>query len=174
MKYKGLFTQYINDLAQKTPTPGGGSAGSLIFCIGVSLIQMAVNFSITRKNKKRLKRAIFIFDKEKEKIFSYIDLDGEIFNKVIKSKGSLRKKFVKDLENITFELGKSCIKILLKANKIEFLIKTNILSDFYIGCKCIKVALFASVKNMEANEGFFFLKSRRKINYLKKYLNKIR
>ena len=44
------LVRYIEELASKTPTPGGGSAAALAACLGVALISMAANF--TRGNEK--------------------------------------------------------------------------------------------------------------------------
>lgn len=44
------LVRYIEELASKTPTPGGGSAAALAGCLGVALISMAANF--TRGNEK--------------------------------------------------------------------------------------------------------------------------
>ncbi len=166
-QYRSLLKGYINDLAKKTTAPGGGSAASLIFCVGASLIEMAIAFSLNKHNPKKLRSTLRLLRKERDRVFPYIDLDGDIFNKAIKEKGLLRKKIAKDLERITFNLGKSCVKVLTESKRIKPFIKKSILSDFDIGLKCIRVSLFASIKNMEANQKFFSLRSGKKINYLK-------
>jgi len=78
------------------------------------------------------------------------------------------------LNNITFDLGSSCIRILTAAAGIRRLIKKGIMSDFDIGIKCVRIALFASVKNMEANSKFFGIDNAARTRYLKSYLKKIK
>jgi len=169
-QYGSSLKGYIKDLAKKTTACGGGSAASLVFCVGASLIEMAIAFSLNKHNSKELKGFLKLLRKEKEKVFLYIDLDGDIFSRAMKEKGVLRKKIARDLERITFNLGKSCVKVLTELKKIKPFIKKSILSDFDIGLKCIRVSLFASIKNMEANQKFFSLRSGKKINYLKRFL----
>ncbi len=173
MGYSTLFESYLNDLSSRSSAPGGGSAASLVFSIGVSLIEMAVNFSINKDNKHRLNKSLSLFKRTEKKVLSYVDLDADIFREVLKLKGAKRKSFLRKLNNITFDLGVSCIRILTAATGIRRLIKKGIMSDFNIGIKCIRVALFASVKNMEANSKFFGIKNTAKTKYLRKYLKKI-
>jgi formiminotetrahydrofolate cyclodeaminase len=43
--YKDALEKYLNDLASKKSTPGGGSAAGLVGALGVSLISMVSHFS---------------------------------------------------------------------------------------------------------------------------------
>jgi len=173
MGYSTLFKSYISDLSSKSSAPGGGSAASLIFSIGASLIEMAINFSINKSNKYRLNKFVSSLRRIKKKVFSYVDLDADAFSEVLKSKGKKKKGALRRLNNITFDLGSSCIRILTAAAGIRRLIKKGIMSDFDIGIKCVRIALFASVKNMEANSKLFGVDNAARARYLKSYLKKI-
>ena len=172
MSYHRLFEGYINDLSKKSSAPGGGSAASLVFVLGVSLMEMAVNFSINKDNKRKLNKIVSLFRKVKAKALSYVDLDASVFRQALKSKGRNKKYAIRRINNITFDLGDSCIKILTAVSGIRGLINRGIKSDFDIGIKCVKVALFASVKNMDANSKFFGIENSIKAGYLKKHLKK--
>ncbi|MBU0503331.1 MAG: cyclodeaminase/cyclohydrolase family protein [Candidatus Omnitrophota bacterium] len=54
--------KYVNDLAGKFSAPGGGSAACLVSCLGVSLLEMAVNFTLGKsafaKYNKSLKKTL--------------------------------------------------------------------------------------------------------------------
>ncbi len=56
------LVKYIEDLAAKMPAPGGGSAACLVSCLGISLLEMAVNFTLGKnayaKYNKSLKKAL--------------------------------------------------------------------------------------------------------------------
>ena len=172
MGYRELFEGYLDGLSRKSSAPGGGSAASLVFSIGVSLMEMAVNFSINKENKHKLGKSVSLFRAEREKIFPYIDLDADIFRQVLETKGQERKNALRKLNDITFDLGTSCIKILRASNSARKLIKKGIMSDFDIGVECVKVALFASVKNMEANRRIFGIKNTAKTKYLENHMRK--
>ena len=169
MKYERLFKKYLKDLASKTPAPGGGSAGALSFCLGVSLIEMALNLSTDKKDKK-LKKLFLSLKKVKDKVLPYIDLDGEVFIRALNAKKDKRKEFCKKLNIIIFNLGKMCVKILSSSDSIEKNIKKYIISDFYIGLSFVKTALISSVKNLEANAKMFGLNNNERINFLSKRL----
>jgi|GEM_PF-759805 len=172
MTYRDKFSQYLKDLASKSPVPGGGSAASLVFCLGVSLIEMAINFSMG-KNKTTLKDTVLRLEKVKSKVLDYVDLDGAIFNKALKAKDPRKKKkILKDLEKITFDLGNNCIKILMITKAARTFIKKSILSDFDIGQACLKLTILACIKNLEANSNIFGVWDKKRINYLKGYLKK--
>lgn len=170
MKYKKQFSRYLNDLGAKSPTPGGGSAANLVFCLGVSLMEMAVNFSIN--NNRKLKGALCVFKNIKDKVLPVVDSDSEIFLRALKAKNKDKKRAYRELAKITFALGSNCIKILIVAKAIRVFIKKNIISDFDLGSECLKVALRASIKNLEANSSIFASQDKKKISYLKGYLKK--
>lgn len=62
MYYNKTLKKYIEDLAAKMPAPGGGSAACLVSCLGISLLEMTVNFTLGKsayaKYDKSLKKAL--------------------------------------------------------------------------------------------------------------------
>jgi len=94
--YRKNFKSYFSDLAKLKPSPGGGSAICLSFCLSVALIEKAVNYSIstrlkTAKDKaknKRLKSGLKILAGLRTKIYPYIDKDAVIFKKIMSSYGA--------------------------------------------------------------------------------------
>lgn len=152
-QYAGRFTTYLTDLAAKKPAPGGGSVICLAFCLGVSLIEKAVNYSAV--NISNIERVLKILNKNKKHIQPYIDLDGEYFEQIFKHKGARRNYFLKKSEKIIVDTGKACLDIFSLTQEIETLIKKSISSDFYIGLDLLKIALNGCIANLEANENIF-------------------
>jgi formiminotetrahydrofolate cyclodeaminase len=168
--YRDKFRNYLQDLSKKMPHPGGGSVASLNFCLGVSLLQMALNFS-----SPDLKEVVKKLEKVKNEIFPFIDLDGEIFTKLINEKApAKKKKLLKEAQQLSFDIGKKCNKILTIAKKVHSKVKKSIESDFYIGLKLLETALFASLKNLEVNQRIFKVSNRRKVSLLKRYLEEFK
>ncbi len=69
MSYKEQsLKKYLDDLAEKLPAPGGGSAAALNAAIGAALISMVVNFTLGKSRyakyeeelKKNYKNSKFI------------------------------------------------------------------------------------------------------------------
>ena len=75
--YKGKFKNYLDDLGKRIPSPGGGSAVCLAFCMGISLIEKAINYSLILKAKdlksknknKKLKDTLVKLVKLKKRIY---------------------------------------------------------------------------------------------------------
>jgi formiminotetrahydrofolate cyclodeaminase len=164
--YKKNFNEYLDELGKKTPHPGGGSGAALVFCLGVSLIQMSIAYSIPRPF--RINKTLRLMRK---KIFPFIDRDGQVFAKVVKSKNkSEKRKWLGSAQKLTFEVGEYCHKLFLVARSVRGKIKSSIESDFYIGLKLAESALYSSIKNLEANQRMFQVDNTKKISRLKRYL----
>jgi formiminotetrahydrofolate cyclodeaminase len=152
--YSSRFRSYLYDLAKRRPAPGGGSVIVLAFCLGLSLIEKALNYSLDERVDK-LKRSIFTLRLLRNKIFRYIDLDGELFEKILREKGTTRAHYLKQSEKILIDLGKSSIRAFLLAKGVENAIKKSIISDFSIGIELVRVSLMGCVLNLEANAFLF-------------------
>jgi len=154
--YRTSFKKYLDDLGKRKPSPGGGSAVCLVFCIGISLIEKAINFSSPAKFKNELKKLQTL----KKKVYPSIDKDGLIFAKIIGSKGKKRAQFIRLSEGLSIDLGRGSLAVFSLAKDLESGIKKSIISDFNIGLECIKVALLGCILNLEANQRMFGRKSK--------------
>lgn len=166
--YKGKFKDYLNDLGKRKPSPGGGSAVCLIFCTGISLIEKAINYSLIlspkspsdKSKNKKLKSTLAKLDKLRKRVYSYIDRDGYLFNKIMSSKGQRRKKFIAQSEKIIIDVAKASGTVFSLAKEVESGIKKSIISDFNIGLEFINSALFGCILNLEANSIIFGKKNK--------------
>jgi len=153
MIYQNKFKRYLNDLAAKKPAPGGGSAVSLVFCLGAALIEKALKYSVT--SNKTFSPEIKRLSKLRERILTYSDLDGQLFSEIFKSKDAKKIEAVKNSEKIVVDIGKSCLVVLDLVKKVEFFVKKGIISDFIIGRETIVVVLEGCILNLEANSKMF-------------------
>jgi len=158
---------YLNDLAARQPAPGGGSAAAFSLCMGISLIEKAVQYSASQ-NKRLCGRAKAL-EVIRRKTLRYIDLDGIIFEQFIHAEKERKAIFLKKSEALIATIGTRCYAVYVLAQKVESDIKKSIISDFYIGLACIRVALCGCVYNLEANS-VFFGKNNRMIGIFKRYL----
>ncbi|MCK4916928.1 MAG: cyclodeaminase/cyclohydrolase family protein [Candidatus Omnitrophica bacterium] len=178
-KYKSNFKDYIHDLGKREPSPGGGSAVCVAFCMGASLMEKAVNYSLNLKkndkktiiHNKKLKTTIIELQTLKKGVFPYIDKDGYIFEKIIKTKGEKKEQFIEQSEFIIYEVATACENMFCLAKKIESGIKKSIESDFIIGLELVRTALLGCILNLEANSKISGKKNK-SINKFKKSLNK--
>jgi len=164
-EYKDLFQDYLLDLGKKTPNPGGGSCAALGFCLGISLLQMALNYSLPDPAEETEK-----LQQLADEVYPVIDEDGRIFAALVKEKDvQARKVLIDKAQEMVLRLGENCYQALQTARKIEKNIKKSLASDFYLGLKFIETALFASIQNLNSNQLMFKLDNRELIGRLEKY-----
>ncbi len=148
-KYQKNLKKYLNDIAAKRPAPGGGSAAALSFCLGLALIEKAMNYSLNKSPS--FNKEIFALKKLRNNIAVYINKDGEIFEKFMKAQGRGKLYFLKQSNHLIQNLGNACIKSFCLVKKVESGIKKSIISDFYIGLYFVKLSLKACILNLKAN-----------------------
>ena len=78
--------EYLNDLAAKSPAPGGGSAAALSAAIGASLMSMVANYTIGNAKYKDSEAKVSEILKKSEKcrteFQTLIDKDVEAYEKL--------------------------------------------------------------------------------------------
>ncbi len=81
--------EFLFELSQPTPTPGGGSCAALAGAIGVSLLLMVINLTLAKPTSEEVVKE---FNEIKDKIasrqkhfYELIHLDAESFNKVMQA-----------------------------------------------------------------------------------------
>jgi len=177
MYYRQSFRKYLDDLGKRKPSPGGGSAVCLVFCAGISLMEKAINYSLplTLKNssaklrKGKLKKGLDKLNALRKKVYLYIDKDGELFEKIMREKGSKKAKFIKESEDLIVCVAQACKEVFFLAKGIESGIKKNIVSDFDIGLEFVRSAFSGCIMNLEANAKMFGRRNRH-IKIFRKYL----
>ena len=119
---------FLNELASKSPAPGGGSVSALAGANGCSLILMVANLTIGKKKFKALEeniqeeylKTLEIFKSAKEEFTELIDEDTDSFNALMKA-FQLPKDTPEQIENRQNEIDKAtlgCIKVPLKVSAL--------------------------------------------------------
>ncbi len=100
--YNSQFRKYLNDLAAKTPTPGGGSAAAVSCALGTSLLTMVANFSLGKKKSRLINQEIKNVLKESKQISAklnrLIDDDIKYYKRVRNIRRIMKKKASKRLD----------------------------------------------------------------------------
>lgn len=148
--YRKDFKNYLNDLAVKKPSPGGGSVAALAFCLGTSLMEKSLRYS--SKNYRNLNDKLKRLRELRLSISKFIDLDGDIFGKVMRAKGKQRKFYLKKSDAIIRRTAAGCRQVISLAKTLEAGVKNCIISDFRLGRELIALALIACDENRKANK----------------------
>ncbi|MFA5089872.1 MAG: cyclodeaminase/cyclohydrolase family protein [Candidatus Omnitrophota bacterium] len=96
--------KYADDLAARSPTPGGGSAAALVAALGVSLVSMVVNFTLGRKEYAAYESEL------KEMLVESEKLRGEFLNLVDLDIAAYKSRNIRDALDIPFMLCRLCFE----------------------------------------------------------------
>ncbi|RKZ28376.1 methenyltetrahydrofolate cyclohydrolase [bacterium] len=81
------ITEYLDELASKSPAPGGGSVAALVGANGAALVSMVCNLTIGKKGYEEVRDDMVEYLKESERLrdefIKLIDLDAEAFNEIM-------------------------------------------------------------------------------------------
>jgi len=87
-KSKGI-EEFLFELGQPTPTPGGGSCAALAGAIGSSLLLMVTNLTLTKPESEEIIQEFTSYketlNKTKKRFYEMIAEDAEAFNSVMKA-----------------------------------------------------------------------------------------
>lgn len=137
--------QYLDDLAAKTPAPGGGSAAALVAAKGAALISMVANFTVGKPKyaayDKELRGILDNSEKLRKEFLALVDLDIVAYQ----SK-NLRDALDVPLMvcRLSFEGIKLCPPLVKKGN-------VNLISDVAVAAILLEAAFHCAYFNVEIN-----------------------
>lgn len=153
--------KYLDDLAAREPTPGGGSAAALAASVGASLMMMAANYTIGNPRYKdaeeRLAALMTKLERFGRELRDLIDKDVEAYKKLSKAIKEYKKDPSKldeaykeatapvfDISRITGECLKLCEDLAECGNK-------NLITDIAAAAILLEGAFFAAKFNVYIN-----------------------
>ena len=87
--------QYVSALAQKTPTPGGGSVAALAGACGCALLGMSARYSLGKAKSKiienRLKDIIRKTGALQKRLLALVDLDAKAYEALVRARRQSKK-----------------------------------------------------------------------------------
>jgi glutamate formiminotransferase/formiminotetrahydrofolate cyclodeaminase len=181
---KGI-EEFLFELGQPTPTPGGGSCAALAGAIGSSLLLMVTNLTLAKPESEEITKEFTalkeILNKTQKRFYEMIAEDAEAFNSVMKAyklpkttdaeKTKRTETIQKSLKyactvpekvfDLAFETVNLCAPIAEKGNK-------NAISDVGVAISHLKTTLEGTRLNILIN-----LKSIKDQNYANEQKSKI-
>ncbi len=184
------LNNYLNKLASKSPTPGGGSAAALLGALAAGLVSMVANFTLGKPEykteEKSVGRILERAEKLRERLSRLTDEDCLAYRKISDTyhlpKGEERNKVMQkalcQASRVPFEVANLSSK-LLKLN--QDLVKKgnrNLISDVGVSVIFALAALETAALNVEINlagikNQKFVTQKRKKISCLLKEGRKI-
>ena len=155
--------EFLNSVASKEPTPGGGSVAALMCANGAALTAMVARLTIGKKkyaeHEQLMQDIIIKADELKEKFIEFIDKDALAYNGVARvfsmPKGDERTTAMQEALKVAaivplevVELGLEALKIVESAVGKS---NENASSDLKVAGLSIESGIFSACKNVEIN-----------------------
>ena len=150
--------KYIEDLASRQPTPGGGSAAGLCGALGVALLEMVCNFTTGDKHKDvevDIRKCLGPLKQIREELSGLIDKDVEAYSAI---RSAFKTKDKKNIDNALKNGYDICLKICsLSKSGLQIALglsekgNVNLITDVGCGAELLKAAFNSGVFNCEIN-----------------------
>ena len=153
------ISRYLNGLAAKQPTPGGGSAAALSGALGAALLEMACNFTTGNKKYKDIEEVVgnylISIKKIREEFLVLVDEDTKVYSSIcdaFKTKdekiidNSLKQGYYISLKMC--ELAKLGMSI---ASEVAEKSNVNLITDVGCGSELLKASFNSGIFNSEIN-----------------------
>jgi formiminotetrahydrofolate cyclodeaminase len=144
--------EYLDRLSRREPVPGGGSAAALTAALALSLISMAINYSIGRKVntkavEKRLSRLLAKSESIRLRLLELTSLDSEAYLKVCAA-GSLDKKAQQQAAKFAHAVPQEVCKLCYKAVQLTPYLaekgNPHLLSDVEVALELLMSAFYGA------------------------------
>lgn len=161
MYLNGAIKKYLDDLASKKPTPGGGSVAALSAALGVGLMSMVINYTINNPAysafKKEMEKLLGTTELFRARLEKLIDEDVEAYKRLSDAmkrsgdnlsavEGEFKSALVPPLEvcKICAQSLKICMKLAESGNK-------KLVTDTAIAAIMLEGAFFSAKYNVYVN-----------------------
>lgn len=153
------LVSFTDELASKSPAPGGGSVAALNASLAASLGSMVGNLTYKKKNYESVSETVeniaYELYKLKDAFLELIDKDTESFNDLmnaIKTKDSNKiAEATIAACNIPFETAKLTLNVANYLKEIAKIGNINAISDVGVACLNLYAAFFAAKYNVLIN-----------------------
>lgn len=161
-------SNFLNELASNSPTPGGGSVAALTGALGAALISMVGNLTVGKKKyedvEEEIKRILSSSEKLRYELSQLIEDDVKVFNnfmstyKMPKETEDEKKVRAEKIQESLIEAAKVPLKVAYKCLDILSLSKEvaekgniNVVSDAGVAALMAEAALESAILNVKIN-----------------------
>jgi formiminotetrahydrofolate cyclodeaminase len=159
---------FLNELASKASTPGGGSAAAIMGAMGAALVSMVCNLTIGKKNYaevgEELRSVLARAEAVRERLMDMIQADVEVFNQVMSAYGlpkdteeqkATRSHAIQVALKAATEVPLDCARACLETIKLSQIVaekgNLNVISDAGVAVLAAYAALRSAALNVYIN-----------------------
>ncbi len=151
--------KFLDELASKSPAPGGGSISTLSGALAAALVSMVCQLTINKKKyvkvRREIKKILNTSEKLRENLTKLIDEDAQAYNQVVKAfklSGRLNiEKALKQAVEVPLKTAENCKKVLELAIRVAKIGNKNALSDAKIAKLLAQAGIKAAILNVKIN-----------------------
>ncbi len=160
--------EFIDILASKRPTPGGGSASALTGAVGIALLSMAANLTIGKEKYKQeedfIKQLLEEAERIRKSLMSLIDEDTKAFDMVSdvfkmpkttdtekREREHALQEALKNASKVPFAIMEKTIEAIKLVRKSLGHTNVSAVSDTGVAAICLKAALSSAWLNVKIN-----------------------
>ena len=161
-------SNFLDELASNSPTPGGGSVAALAGALGAALISMVGNLTVGKKKyedvEEDIKKIISSSEKLRYELSQLIEEDVKVFNnfmatyKMPKDTEDEKKMRAKKIQKALVEAAKvplktayKCLDILSLSKEVAEKGNINVVSDAGVAVLMAEAALESAILNVKIN-----------------------
>ncbi|MGB6370551.1 MAG: cyclodeaminase/cyclohydrolase family protein [Atribacterota bacterium] len=161
-------SNFLNELASNSPTPGGGSVAALAGALGVALISMVGNLTVGKKKyedvEEDIKKIISSSEKLRYELSQLIEEDVKVFNnfmatyKMLKETEDEKKRRAEMIQESLIKAAKvplkvayKCLDILILSQEVAEKGNVNVVSDAGVAVLMAEAALESAILNVKIN-----------------------
>ncbi len=162
--------RFLDELASKAPTPGGGSAAAIMGAMGAALVGMVCNLTVGKKNYEAVEAEMRDMLEQSEnlraRLTDMVRADVEAFNRVMgayglpkdtdeqkQARGRAIQEALKVATDVPLECAKACAEIVRLSKAAAEKGNRNVVSDAGAAVVAGYAALRCSALNVYVNVG---------------------
>lgn len=162
--------QFLDELASKAPTPGGGSAAAIMGAMGAALVSMMCNLTIGKKNYEavegEMKEALEQAESLRERLTDMVRADVEAFDRVMGAYGLPKdadeqkqarsqaiQEALKAATEVPLECAKACAEVVRLSKTVAEKGNRNVVSDAGVAVLAGYAGLRSAALNVYVNAG---------------------
>lgn len=161
---------FLDELAGKTPTPGGGSAAAVMGAMGAALVSMVAHFTLGKKGYEQVESeaAGLLQQAEslRERLADMVRADVDAFNLVMGAYGLARdtdaqkaertaaiQAALKQASDVPLACAQLCAEVIRLTRPMAAIGNKNVISDAGVAVVAAEAALRSAALNVYVNIG---------------------
>jgi formiminotetrahydrofolate cyclodeaminase len=159
---------FLENLASKSSTPGGGSAAAIIGAMGAALVSMVANFTIGKKGYEsvnaEMETVLARAEQYRQRFVELIQADVDVFNQVMAAYGLPKdtdaarehrseaiQQALKAATDVPLACATLCIEVIELSRQVAEKGNTNVISDAGVAVLAAEAALGSAALNIYIN-----------------------